>query len=204
MSNTDTNVLEPTRLLGTLVVENIPETSEKIFRLPGGVSRADNVLSGKQLRTLVGYLHEHFSPDTTLIEAFDGLRREAKLTVHQLDFTMVEFVIRQARTRDAALDITPAQLELLSTCVSALTGIARHWDADIQRKIDAVPANRREQIVQIFNNAVMDGRRLAVDRAMVVFRTNFGDPKSAAQRAGDVLGLDAELNLDTAVDASKF
>lgn len=204
MSDTDTNLsLEPSRLLGTLVVESIPDTTAKVFRLPGGVSRPDNVLSGKQLRTIVGYMHERFSPDTTLNEASAALRAEARMTVHQLDFTMVEHVIRQSRQRDARLDITPAQLELLGTCVSALSGNSRHWDLDIQLKIDAVPASRREQIIQIFNSAIMDGRRLDVDRAMTVFRANFGDPKTAEQRAQAV--VDADLGtLDAAVNAGQF
>lgn len=188
----DTNVqVQPTTLLGTIVVDTLPSTTEKIFRLPGGNAHPENVLSGKQFTTLVRYMVENFPPTMTFAEGCTRLRTEARLSPLQRDFSLAEFVIRQRRRQDANLEVTDAQSDLLATCAAALSGLTPHWDAQIQAKINACPTARREGILEIFNLALMHGRRADVDKAMTVFRVNFGTP--TRQQPTFDSGLDVAL-----------
>jgi len=172
-----TTLIHPDALLAQIEIPTDFEALDRGQRvlLPGAQEHSGDVTL-RQYFTLARHAQETFDPTTRFVDAINKMRSQW-LRGRQKDFGMVDHVMVDLRKRNVNSQLSDDQERLLITCLEALSGINRHWDAGIANRIDAVSRTIREDLQRSFMRVETQGQ---FQRVMGHFQSLFGRPARTA------------------------
>ena len=129
---------------------------------------------------MVRYAHENFLVTQTWGEAMDAMRAKY-CTGNQNPYSIVSGILDEAAEANSDLAPSPAQEELVTSLIAALSGQEAHWEVGIKAKINSTSAPIKQALEMKLLTAQTRGQvQASIDRFNAVFgrpaNTSAGTP----------------------------